>query len=102
MQRIKKGDTVQVITGRNAGRRGVVKRMLLSKGKLIVEGINVVVRNKKPDYAHPQGSYSKEMPLDISNVALIDPSTDKPAKVGFKFDENGNKVRFFKKSGTIL
>lgn len=100
--RIKKGDTVQVTTGKNAGKRGVVKQMIPTEGKLVVENVNVVVRNRKPDYKHPQGAFNKEMPLDISNVSLIDPSTDKPAKVGFKIDESGNKVRFFKKSGTVL
>ena len=55
----------------------------------------------KPDYRHPEGSFKKELPIDISNVSLIDPSTDKPGKVGYKF-EDGKKVRYFKKSGTIL
>lgn len=100
--KIKKGDTVQVIAGKNNGQRGVVKRVFLDKAKVIVENINVVVRNVKPDYRHPQGAYKKELPIDISNVSLIDPSTDKPGKVGLKFDESGKKVRYFKKTGTVL
>lgn len=100
--KIKKGDLVVVTTGKNRGQRGTVKQVLLDKAKVIVENINVVVRNVKPDYRHPQGSFQKELPIDISNVSLIDPSTDKPAKVGYKFDESGKKVRYFKKSGTVL
>lgn len=100
--KIKKGDTVQVMAGKNRGQRGVVKQVFLNDGKIIVENINVVVRNIKPDYRHPQGSYKKEMAIDISNVSLIDPSSDKPAKVGFKFNDAGDKVRYFKKSGVVL
>lgn len=100
--RVKKGDNVQVMTGKNKGRRGAIKQVFLDEGKIIVDKINVVVRNVKPDYKHPQGSYTKELPIDISNVSLIDPSTDKPAKVGYKIDENGKKVRYFKKSGVVL
>lgn len=100
--KIKKGDIVFVTTGKNKGQRGAVKQVFLDKAKIIVENINVVVRNVKPDYRHPQGSFKKELPIDISNVSLIDPSTDKPAKVGYKLDEAGKKVRYFKKSGTVL
>ena len=100
--RIRRGDTVQVTTGKNKGQRGTVKKVLLSDAKVVVEGVNVVVRNVRPDYKHPEGSYSKEMPIHISNVSLIDPTTDKPAKVGCRLNEEGKKVRFFKKSGTVL
>ena len=97
--RIRRGDTVQVITGGFKGQRGVVKKVLVDEAKVIVEGINVVTRHIRPDYKYPQGSIQKEMPIHISNVALIDAETDKPSKVGFKKDENGNKIRFFKKTG---
>lgn len=97
--KIKRGDTVQVITGSSKGQRGLVKKVLISESKVIVEGINVVTRHVKPDYRNPQGSVTKEMPIHISNVALIDTETDNPAKVGFKKDEAGNKIRFFKKTG---
>lgn len=100
--KIKKGDTVQVTAGRNKGQRGTVKKVLLDDAKVIIDGVNVVVRNLRPDYRHPEGSYQKEMPIHISNVSLIDPTTDKPAKVGYKRNEDGNKVRYFKKSGTVL
>jgi len=100
--KIRRGDTVQVITGKSKGQRGLVKKVLVSESKVIVEGINVVTRHVRPDYRNPQGSVTKEMPIHISNVALIDTETDKPAKVGFKKDENGNKIRFFKKTGLIV
>lgn len=100
--RIKRGDTVEVTTGKNKGQRGTVKKVLLDEAKVVIEGVNVVVRNVKPSYAHPEGAYTKEMPIHISNVSLIDPTTDKPAKVGYKLNEEGKKVRFFKKSGTVL
>ena len=100
--KIKRGDAVQVTTGRNKGQRGTVKKVLLDEAKVVIEGVNVVVRNVKPDYRHPEGSYTKEMPIHISNVSLIDPTTDKPGKVGYKLNVAGKKVRFFKKSGTIL
>ena len=100
--KIKKGDTVQVTAGRNKGQRGTVKKVLLDDAKVIIDGVNVVVRNLRPDYRHPEGSYQKEMPIHISNVSLIDPTTDRPAKVGYKLNEDGNKVRYFKKSGTVL
>lgn len=100
--KIKKGDTVQVTAGRNKGQRGTVKKVLLEDAKVVIEGVNVVVRNIRPDYRHPDGSYTKEMPIHVSNVSLIDPTTDKPAKVGYKLNEGGKKVRYFKKSGTVL
>ncbi|MDR1234378.1 MAG: 50S ribosomal protein L24 [Holosporales bacterium] len=100
--KIKRGDLVQVITGKNRGAKGVVKQVFLDKAKVIVENVNVVVRNVKPDYMHPQGSYKKEMPIHISNVSLIDSSTGLLSKVGYKIKDDGSKVRYFKKSGSIL
>jgi large subunit ribosomal protein L24 len=100
--KIKKGDIVQVTTGSDRGERGAVRKVLLDKAKVIVENVNVVVRNVKPDYRHPEGPFRKEMPIDISNVSLVDPSTDSIGKVGYKLDDNGKKVRYFKKSGVVL
>jgi large subunit ribosomal protein L24 len=99
--KIKKGDVVQVIAGKDKGRRGTVTKVFLDKGKVIVENANVVVRNVKPDYKRPEGPYKKEMPIDISNVSLVDPATNAPAKIGYKI-EDGKKARYFKKSGNVL
>jgi large subunit ribosomal protein L24 len=100
--KIKKGDTVQVVTGKDRGHRGVVKQVLREKKKVLIDGVNVVVRNTKPDYQHPSGGYKKEMPVDISNVSLVDPSTNKPGKIGFRVEESGTKVRYFRKSGVVV
>jgi large subunit ribosomal protein L24 len=100
--KVKRGDMVQVISGKNKGQRGTVKKVFLDMAKVIVENVNVVVRNVKPDYRHPQGAFKKELPIHVSNVSLIDPVSDKPGRVGYKIDASGRKVRFFKKSGTIL
>jgi large subunit ribosomal protein L24 len=99
--KIKRGDVVQVVTGRDKGRRGTVTKVLLDKGKVVVENINTVVRNVKPDYKNPDGPHRKAMPIDISNVSLVDPATNVPAKVGYKI-EDGKKVRYFKKSGNVV
>lgn len=100
--KIKKNDVVQVITGKEKGKRGTVKKVLLDKAQVIVENVNVVVRHIRPDQRHPEGSIKKEMPISISNVALIDATTGKRGSVGFKLDEDGKKVRYFKKSGSIV
>ncbi|MDR1333512.1 MAG: 50S ribosomal protein L24 [Holosporales bacterium] len=99
--KIKKGDVVQVTAGGSRGQRGTVLKVFLDEGKVIVGGVNVVIRNVKPDYKHPDGPYRKEMKIDISNVSLVDPSTNRPAKVGYKI-EDGKKVRYFKKSGNVM
>jgi large subunit ribosomal protein L24 len=100
--KIKKGDQVQVITGSHRGKRGIVKKVFLDKAAVLVENVNVIVRNVKPDYKHPQGPYKKEMPIHISNVSLIDPATGGAAKVGYRLSDDGRKVRYFKKSGAVL
>ena len=100
--KVRKNDVVEVITGKHKGKRGIVKSVLLDKAQVIVENINVVTRHVKPDHNNPDGSITKEMPISISNVALVDSTTGNRGSVGFKIDESGKKVRFFKKSGAIL
>ncbi len=102
--KVRRGDLVEVTVGGSSkkGQRGVVKKVFPKERKVIVDGVNKVTRHIKPDYRYPQGVLTKEMPIDLSNVAVVDPSTDKPGRVGFKFDENGNKVRYFKKSGNLV
>lgn len=100
--KIRRNDVVQVITGKDRGKRGSVVRVLLDKAQVIVENVNVVVRHIKPDHRNPDGLIKKEMPISISNVALVDATTGTYGAVGFKFDENGKKVRYFKKSGSVL
>jgi len=99
--KIKTGDTVVVLAGRDKGKTGEVKKMLLSDGKAIVGGINMVQRHRKPSMQQPGGIDNKEAPIHISNLAIVDPKSGKPTKVGFKI-EDGNKVRFAKASGEVI
>jgi len=103
MAKIRKGDEVQVRTGRDAGKRGTVLEVL-ADGRLVVEGVNVVKRHMRPN---PQrgmsgGIVEKEMPIHISNVGLYNPALNKADRVGFKILEDGKKVRYFKSNGEVV
>ena len=105
---VHKDDIVEVITGDDAGgpkgrTTGRVLRTLPEQNKVVVEGINRVYKHLKPGRQNPQGGrLSKEMPIDLSNVTLIDPTTNKPTRVGVRYLPDGSKERFAKKSGTSL
>lgn len=103
MRKIRKGDDVVVITGKDKGRRGLVLRML-EDGHLLVEGVNKVKKHMKPNPVKgvAGGIVEKEMPLDISNIALFNPATQKADRVGIKVLEDGRKVRYFKSNGEVL
>jgi large subunit ribosomal protein L24 len=103
MRRIKKNDEVEVITGKDKGKRGKVIRYR-DKEKVVVENINLVKRHTRanPVQGNPGGIIDKEMPINISNVAIVNPTTDKRDKVGFKFLEDGTKVRYFKSNGEVI
>lgn len=99
---VKKGDKVKVITGKDKGKEGVVTQVFPKNNKVIVEGVNIVKKHSKPTSASPQGGIVEtEAPIQASNVMLIDPSTGEATRVGYKF-ENGEKVRYAKKSGEVL
>ena len=102
MQKIRKGDDVIVLTGKDKGKRGAVLRVL--DGKLIVEGVNVVKKHQKPNPVKgvQGGVVEKTMPIDVSNVALFNPATQKADRVGFKLLEDGRKVRVFKSNGEMI
>ena len=105
MNKIIKGDQVVVIAGRDKGKQGEVIRVL--GGKVVVEGVNVVRRHQKPNPMRgvEGGLISKEMPLDISNIAILNPETNKADRVGIKLIENEGKVkrvRFFKSNGSVI
>lgn len=104
MQKIKKGDDVVVITGKDKGKRGTVSRVLLEVDRVLVDGINMVKKHTKPNPAvgAPGGIIDKEMPLAISNIALFNPVTKKADRVGIKKLEDGRKVRYFKSNGEVL
>ena len=101
--RIRKDDTVIVIAGKDKGRSGRVLKVIPSEDRVVVEGVNLAKRHTKPDMANPQGGIiAKEAPLHISNVALRDPKTGKPTRVGFKVNDKGRKVRVAKGSGVEI
>ena len=99
--KIKKGDTVIVLAGNSKDNKPHrVLEILPEQGKAIVEGVNIVSKSTKPNAKAPQGGIiKKEAPIDLSNLAVVDPKTGKPTRVGFRCDENGKKVRYSKKSG---
>lgn len=99
MSKIKKGDKVVVIAGRDRGKVGEVKRVLLAESRVIVDGVNVVKRHTKQSATQTGGIIEKEAPIHVSNVAHVDPKTKKPTRIGFKVIEGGRKVRIAKRSG---
>jgi large subunit ribosomal protein L24 len=100
---IRKDDIVEVLTGDDKGKRGRVLRVLRKDGKVVVEGVNRVYRHLKPSRRNPQGGrLSKEMPVQISNVAMIDPTTGRPTRVGVRYTADGTKELYAKRSGTRL
>jgi large subunit ribosomal protein L24 len=100
--KIRKGDKVIVISGRDKGKTGEVLRVLREESRVLVQGINMVKRHTKPSPATPGGIVDKEAPLHISNVAHVDPKTQKPTRVGFKVLEGGRKVRVARRSGETI
>lgn len=97
---IKKGDNVYVLAGEDRGKTGRVLSMLASKNRAIVEGVNIVTKATKPSAQHPQGGLVKmEAPIHISNLAVVDPKTGKPTRIGYKKDAEGKSIRYSKKSG---
>ncbi|WP_203293723.1 50S ribosomal protein L24 [Luteirhabdus pelagi] len=100
--KIKSGDNVVVLAGEHKGFEGKVLRVLTDKNKAIVEGVNTVKKHEKPSAANPQGGITeKEAPIHISNLALIDPKSGEPTRVGYRM-EDGKKVRFAKKSNQVI
>jgi large subunit ribosomal protein L24 len=100
--KIKKGDKVVVITGRDKGKTGEVKKVLPAENRVVVDGVNMVKRHTAPSAGNAGGIVEKEASIHVSNVAYVDPKTDKPTRVGYKTLEDGRKVRFAKRSGEII
>lgn len=100
---VKKGDTVEVVSGRDKGKKGKILKVLPRKGTLVVEGVNLVKRHTRPSQKFPQGGIiEKALPLFSSKVLLFCPTCNKGVRIGKKVLENGSKVRFCKKCGETL
>ena len=100
--KVKKGDKVVVVTGRDKGKQGEVLSVDRQRYRVLVQGVNTVKRHTRPRPGEPGGIVEKEASIHISNVAHIDPKSGKPTRIGFKTLEDGRKVRFAKRSGEVL
>ena len=100
--KIKKGDEVIVTTGKDKGKQGEVLQVLREADRVLVQGVNMVKRHTAPSQMSPGGIVEKEAPLHISNVAHIDPKSNKATRVGYKIDKDGSKTRIAKRSGEAI
>ena len=100
--KIKKGDRVTVLTGRDKGKQGEVIAVRPKENRALVRGVNMVRRHQRQTGSQEGGIISKEAPIDLSNLALEDPKDGKPTRVGFKVLEDGRKVRYAKRSGEVI
>jgi large subunit ribosomal protein L24 len=100
--KIKKGDRVVVRTGRDKGKTGEVRQVMPTEGRAIVAGVNLVRRHTRPSAQTEGGIVTKESPIHLSNLALADPKSGKPTRVGFKILDDGRKVRVAKRSGDLI
>jgi len=99
--KLRKGDKVVVLTGKDKGRQGEIVRVLPKEGKAVVDGINVAIRHTRQSQNSQGGRIATAMPIQLSNLALVDPKDGGPTRVGFRI-EDGKKVRFAKKSGAVI
>ena len=98
--RLKKGDTVQVLAGKYKGKTGKILTTHAADNKVTVEGINIVKKHMKPNKAYPQGGIIElTKPIWVSKVAVVDPTSKKPTRIGYQLDKDGNKTRIYKASG---
>ena len=100
--KIKKGDQVIVLSGRDKGRSGEVIRVMPKDGKALVRGVNLVKRHQKQTQTQEGGILSKEAPIHLSNLGMADPKDGKATRVGFRIQDDGTKVRFAKRSGDLI
>ena len=97
--KVKRGDTVMVISGKEKGKRGEVERVLPRENRVVVGGVNVRTRHARPSQQNQEGLYTFEAPIHVSNVMLVDPDSGEPTRVGYRFADSGEKIRVSKKSG---
>jgi len=102
MQKIRKGDQVVVLTGKDKGRTGEIIQMMPKEGRALVRGVNMVKRHQRQTATAEAGIINKEAPIQVSNLALADPKDGKATRVGFKTQDDGRKVRVAKRSGEVI
>ncbi len=100
--RIRRGDRVQVLAGRDKGRTGEVLKVLPKEDRAVVQGINVVNKHQRQTAQQQGGIVSKELPIHMSNLGLVDPKDGAPTRIGFKFLKDGRKVRFSRRTGEVI
>ena len=100
--KIKRGDRVVVMAGRDKGKKGEVLRVLRQDRRALVSGVNMIKRHTRPSTGDPGGIVQREAPIHISNLALEDPKDGQPTRVGFRFLDDGRKVRYAKRSGEVI
>ncbi|MEQ9199162.1 MAG: 50S ribosomal protein L24 [Rhodospirillales bacterium] len=100
--RIRKGDKVVVLSGKDAGKRGEVLRVVTGSDRVVVSGVNMIKRHQRASQTNPGGIQEREAAIHVSNVAHVDPKTDQPTRVGFKTLDDGRKVRVAKRSGEVI
>ena len=96
--RVRRGDTVMVISGKEKGKRGEIERVIPAKNRVVVGGVNIRTRHARPSQQNQEGLFTFEAPIDASNVMLVDDEGN-PTRVGYRFDEAGKKIRVSKRSG---
>ena len=97
--KIRRGDTVVVVSGKEKGKRGEVKEVFPKKDRVVVEGVNERTRHARPTQNNQQGLYTFDAPIHVSNVMLVDPDSGEPTKVGYRFTDSGEKIRVSRKTG---
>jgi large subunit ribosomal protein L24 len=100
--KIKKGDKVMVLAGKDKGKIGEVMKILSKDNRAFVQGVNVAKRHTRPSQSNPGGIVDKELSVHLSNLAHVDPKENKPTRIGFRMLEDGRKVRFAKVSGEVI
>ncbi len=100
--KVRKGDNVIVLTGKDKGKKGAVLRVVPKTNKVLVQGVNMAKRHMAAGRGQSPGIVDKEMPIHISNISLVDPKTDKPTRVGYKVLEGDRKVRVARRSGEVI
>ena len=101
-QKLKKGDRVIVLAGRDKGKRGEILKMMPAEDRAIVQGVNVIRRHQKQSASQEGGIIAREAAIHVSNLAYVDPKDDKPTRIGFKTLEGGRKVRVARRSGEVI